>query len=152
VLKYLRIAVTALSLMACVLISAFWVRSTRWHDLVGGPIIGKHNFQLDSITGRVRVAWEYHDQPDNRIITDSYDMSAHKMPLTSLRPTWKYGFGKFPNHTSLYLNVPHWLAIFLFAAAATLPWVGLSKRFSLRTLLIATTLIAVGLGIVAVMN
>ena len=31
-LKYLRIAVTALSLTACVLLVALWVRSQNWQD------------------------------------------------------------------------------------------------------------------------
>ena len=32
------------------------------------------------------------------------------------------------------------------------PWIHLPRRFSLRTLLIATTLIAVGLGLIVVLN
>jgi hypothetical protein len=42
---------------------------------------------------------------------------------------------------------PHWLMIFLAVVAAPVPWL-LSNRFSLRTLLIATTLIAVVLGLI----
>lgn len=38
--------------------------------------------------------------------------------------------------------------IFVFLALACLPWLPFSKRFSLRTLLIVTTLIAVVLGII----
>jgi hypothetical protein len=151
-LKTLRIAVTALSVTACLLLIAFWVRSNRWHDSVGGPIIGRHIFQLDSIRGRVRVAWGYPQNRINSFHLDSSDMRWLKRPVTSLRPTWKYGFGKFPNYTSLYLNLPHWLPIFLTAIFATLPWIRPCKRFSLRTLLVATTLVAVGLGLVVYLS
>ena len=40
----------------------------------------------------------------------------------------------------------HWLPALLFAAVAAIPW--LRWRFSLRTLLIATTLVAVVLGLI----
>jgi hypothetical protein len=45
--------------------------------------------------------------------------------------------------------VPHWFLVAIFTTLAVLPWIRhLSRRFSLRTLLIATTLIAVVLGLV----
>jgi hypothetical protein len=49
-------------------------------------------------------------------------------------------------HTAV--AAPHWMLASLFAAIAIMPWMG--RRFSLRTLLIAMTLVAVALGIVAV--
>jgi hypothetical protein len=41
--------------------------------------------------------------------------------------------------------VPHWFGVLIFVNLASLPW--LRWRFSLRTLLIATTLVAVALGL-----
>ena len=41
---------------------------------------------------------------------------------------------------------PHWLMIVLAVVAAPVPWL-LSNRFSLRTMLIATTAVAVVLGV-----
>jgi hypothetical protein len=46
---------------------------------------------------------------------------------------------------SRQLVCPHWLLIAGFTAVAVAPWI--HWRFSLRTLLIATTLVAVGLGL-----
>lgn len=46
--------------------------------------------------------------------------------------------------------IPHWLLLLLVAAFAATSW--LPYRFSLRTLLIATTLAAVGLGVVVWMS
>jgi hypothetical protein len=42
------------------------------------------------------------------------------------------------------VHCAHWLAAIPFALIAPIPWISL--RFSLRTLLIATTLVAVALG------
>ena len=44
-------------------------------------------------------------------------------------------------------HVPAWFPVVLFALLAAAPWI--RWRFSLRTLLIATTLIAVGVGLAA---
>jgi hypothetical protein len=46
--------------------------------------------------------------------------------------------------TAIYL--PDWFAILTVSALSAVPWIRWSKRFSLRTLLIATTLVAVVLG------
>jgi hypothetical protein len=70
-------------------------------------------------------AWAYHSQ----------DANAFKQQFSWVRR---------PN--SLNISLPHWfVAIFvaLIGALAWLPW-----RFSLRALLIATTLVAVGLGLI----
>jgi hypothetical protein len=47
---------------------------------------------------------------------------------------------------TIYLYVPHWLVLFAAIGMGTAPW--FCSRFSLRTLLIATTLVAVGLGVI----
>ncbi len=42
--------------------------------------------------------------------------------------------------------VPHWFLVLLSAAFAAAPWIRWSNRFSLRALLIGTTIVAVLLG------
>ena len=45
--------------------------------------------------------------------------------------------------------VPYWFLIFACSVAVVLPWLNkLFRQFSLRALLIATTLVAVGLGLI----
>jgi hypothetical protein len=44
--------------------------------------------------------------------------------------------------------MPHWFLLLVSSSAGILPWIRWSTRFSLRTLLIATTLVAVGLGLI----
>jgi hypothetical protein len=46
--------------------------------------------------------------------------------------------------TGYFVAMPHWFTILLTATVAALPW--FKWQFSLRTLLIATTLVAVALG------
>jgi hypothetical protein len=62
-------------------------------------------------------------------------------------PFGRFAFWNDPEHGKTGCIIPHWFPTLLFAAFAALPWLPF-KRFSLRTLLIATTLIAVVLGII----
>ena len=59
------------------------------------------------------------------------------------------GFGiekdAFLNEDGSVIYFPHWALVLFFAVIAILPW--FRWRFSLRTLLIATTLVAVVLGL-----
>jgi hypothetical protein len=68
------------------------------------------------------------------------------------RPAWNAAQDpRFPMPTFRYhVALPHWLLAFLIASFAAVPWiVQLRWRFSLRTMLIATTLIAVVFGLIA---
>jgi hypothetical protein len=44
--------------------------------------------------------------------------------------------------------VPYWIPALVLGALSAAPWIRWSSRFSLRTLLIATTLVAAALGLV----
>jgi hypothetical protein len=46
------------------------------------------------------------------------------------------------------LQIPIWFLAGLSGVLAATPWIRWIHRFSLRTLLIATTLVAVGLGLI----
>ena len=73
--------------------------------------------------------------------------STSKWP-TGLTPQFSaMGFAVFRDPIrGRYLTVPNWFLVSLIGSLAAVPWIKWSKRFSLRTLLIATTLVAVLLG------
>ena len=124
--KYLRIAVTALSLTACVLLVALCVRS-YWH--ADSFVLGhapRRCTVIDSIRGKLYTGF-YHGAVRFRISSK---------PLSSL--------GHFFDLGNSALVLPHWTLATFTAVLGALPW--LRRRFSLRTLLIATTLIAVALA------
>ncbi len=62
------------------------------------------------------------------------------------------GFGAIKDRTSRYAQMPHWFLVSMTLFAAVVPWLPWSRRFSLRTLLIATTLVAAVLGLVVWLN
>jgi hypothetical protein len=137
-LKYLRIAVTALSLTACVLLIALWVRSYSRTDAIVGPIVGARRFII-------------HTRPDQLDVLVSNPSPVHgPIPwkissyMNRARRTWKFNSQQY----AIQLTIPMWLATLGSVTIAAISWIPWSKRFSVRTLLIATTLVAVGLGVI----
>jgi hypothetical protein len=62
-----------------------------------------------------------------------------------------FGFTVYAGESAITVHAPHWFFALLCAAVAAIPWtpsVTWTRRFSLRTMLIATTLIALTFGMV----
>jgi hypothetical protein len=141
--RKLRIAFSATCLIACVLLIALWVRS-YWgrtsKQIFANPTDGYYIHSLDG-----SVAFEKEDR-----LYLSYALyplyigwdNLHIATHTGIK-IWRESNGKI--HA---VSISYWLinsAVIVLAAA---PWIRWSKRFSLRTLLIATTLVAVVLGLI----
>jgi hypothetical protein len=150
-LKYLRIAVTALNLTACVLLVALWARSYSWFDMPQGRI-GDRNLFIQSVQGELRFSaisdprqfgW---DLTSDWVGPDQFGLSTTIAgdPIIRIPRLFSLSW----NSIAISIWVPHWLPVLLFAAMAALTWINHVRRFSLRTLLIVTTLVAVGLGTV----
>jgi hypothetical protein len=71
----------------------------------------------------------------------------HIQAVTVDRGSASLGYAASPWHRAY--RVPHWLLVVLLGALAALPWVKWSWRFSLRTLLVVMTIVAIGLGLMA---
>ena len=145
-LKYLRIAVTALSLTACVLLIAFWARSYTTRDSVFWPWID-HAVQVNSLKGHV-VVGAVGKEPAARWEPFKIEHSAIEGRFKTLFDNDVLGFYFERKPGELRLDVPHWFLVFTGMIIAAAPWWHEKWRFSLRTLLIAMTLVAVGLGLV----
>lgn len=142
--RYIRIAVTALSLTACLLLTALWVRSYSYVDILWGSpsepeflTIAIHQgtltitLPLDGFPPLSKLEWE----------VAHYPIEFYPMP--------QYWFPSFDRHEkNSEFVLPFWVFGLGFGAIGAAPWIRWSKRFSLRTLLIATALVAVGLGTV----
>ena len=113
-----------------------WVRSYWWFDFIstGGILSAK---------GRVYI--------QGAINFESEDLL--KVPDVQEYQT-RFGtnviFARGVKITTARANavLPYWALTLLAAILAAVPWFPWSRRYSLRTLLIATTLVAVGLAII----
>ncbi len=141
-LRYLRIAFSATCLIACVLLIALWVRSQRYDK-----------------TARLHGEQVRHLNSQKRLITAWSKLGAIHFCVTRPTPNAEWdthfaagrilGFGYLNEGSSSALRIPYWFTIAATCLVAVFPWTPFfSWRFSLRTLLIATTLIAVMLGLI----
>jgi hypothetical protein len=129
-----------------VLLIALWVRSFWQVDTVYANIGGMAAFKIESVSGSLILI----RNPNGPWGINSQSVSEwrYRRDLLQKFQNNLYQGKKTPPVVSLIATIPHWIPVLLTAVFAAAPWVQRSKRFSLRTLLIATTLVAVVLGLV----
>ena len=139
-LRYMRIAFSATCVIVAVLLCALWVRSYWWvsqdvcritENRFVGYGIQPGVFGIGTSTDGDIPLWT----PTDQFLEDaaSYGESYSRI----------WGFFQFKTEAFI---APFWCLVLLTIALSALPW--LRYRFSLRTLLIATTLVALVLGLV----
>lgn len=136
--------------IAAVLLCALWVRSYWWKDSVvrNSPGIG-YSGSINSREGRIAfsVGESYVAHPfGNRMRIYVPDLKVNEAIIQLPKPQWtvdsgRYFYFGYSQKTSSHLMVPHGALVLMCSSLAVVPW--LRYRFSLRTLLIVTTLVAV---------
>jgi hypothetical protein len=146
--RKLRIAWSVGWGLLAVLLIALWVRSYWWYDRIAiyssTQAFGVASFHGELVYGSNSITnsstkslpWWYwsceYITPVTRAPSDSY-------PKTM-------GFAWHSGEWSHYTFIPHWFPLAMATLFAVVTWIPL--RFSLRTLLIATTLVAVVLELI----
>jgi hypothetical protein len=159
--RYLRIAFSAVCGIICLLLIVLWVRSFWVHDFIrvqhGILIDGNARamgqiFTFVSSKGRCTCVHVTNDAKPwwfRRNILPYSPEEGEVFPFNVRQNHIWMGFDAYWSSTTAYgVFAPHWFLVMLTASLATLPWIRWSRRFSLRTLLIAITLVAVGLGLI----
>src|SRR4051812_1396865 len=154
-LKYrkLRIAWSVFWGLACVLLIVLWVRSYWVYDRINAPI-GTHGCAFSSIHGLLGVDEQTRAYPVTNWEYSSFPLEVPQETATASQDTPGTNENDMTftitTFTEIELNrlitARHGCLALLFAVLAAGPW--LPGRFSLRTLLLATTLVAVVLGLV----
>jgi hypothetical protein len=137
ILRGLKIVVAVTCLTACVLLVALWVRSYWKHDAM---VV----YQGSRIGSEYGTVYFYRHPP--LVPNTGRNFGFGTLPSPSRKPTFMFECKLTANDTRI--RAPHWYIAPLFAALAASPWLPWSKRFSLRTLPIATALVAFVLAIV----
>jgi hypothetical protein len=146
-MKYrkLRIAWSVAWGLVAVLLCVLWVRSySYWDGLHAG-----HQSIIDSWDGRVWVICKIRNSNFGWLSqTTERQLRLTEMTAEELHAWPHFKFALVNGRPAICL--PHCLIVVLGVTLAALPW--LRPRFSLRTLLIATTLVAVVLCIIVWMS
>ncbi len=138
--RKLRIAWSVVWGLAAVLLIVLWVRSYFRTDVL---LITHSEGWASSWGSVVMVVINLESTIHTPVLFKLDGRLASSPPEYSL-----LGIGYSPSPSPLwpYVVIPFWLLTALVVTLAATPW--LPKRFSLRALLIATTLVAVVLGLV----
>jgi hypothetical protein len=167
----LRIAWSVFWGVACVLLICSWVRSYRWVDGVKCYRPMHATYFLVSASKELRLEIIPDSNPPNFSYFPSTYKGVHRLSVPPMRDANADGYCRVfnapasgdPDRLATSIMgfrlvsppakqlpvIPHWFAVSLFGVLAVAPWRRSSDwRFSLRTLLIATTLVAVVLGLV----
>jgi hypothetical protein len=150
IVRALRITWTALCGIACLLLVVLWVRSYWYGTAFTCTLYNSKVCSIVSFKGTLSVALA-----DAEYNLDAYTMGLsehHSESFSPLKSHWGIGVKQSPTSTirSEFVSVPHWFAVVLCAICAITVVVSPEWhwRFRIRTLLIATTLVAVGLGLI----
>jgi hypothetical protein len=145
--------------IAAVLLIALWARSYWWADRLYVPLTERNAILIGSMSGQVVIgpsrigssqAWrsEKYDEPPPALIRSG--LARGKPALIAQEGFWATAkrhpqpirFG-IVRHT---FYSPYFVLVGCVSLVSALPW--FRWRFTLRTLLIGTTLVAVGLGLI----
>ena len=139
-IRRLRIAASVFFALMTVALCVLWVRSYWRSDVVARSVAGGSYMEIKSICGGIRASRQSagHDLPSfwgyrSSVLGERY------WPSTRISWGSRGSVGR--------IHFPHWLPVIVTMLIATLCWKPIERRFSLRTLLIATTLVAVALGL-----
>jgi hypothetical protein len=144
--RKLRIAFSAACGVLCLLLIALWLRSYRWNDQFSIHLSDSRVIGPNSFSGR--LSFGICTSPDAKFM---WPAGLNSEPIINQPPVPNFSFGRMtgtPPRTVDFVWVPYWFLLLLATAVGVSPWIRWSQRFSLRTLLIATTVVAVVLGTV----
>jgi hypothetical protein len=150
--RKLRIAWSVGWGVAAVLVCVLWGRSYRERDELRGRVGIDRGFVLYSMWGRVE--WDDFYLPRAQIyplgfVTYSGDEVPKFIFPRKRSGVWRVFDFHCENHPQCFIvAAPHWYLVFASAVMGSVPWIGCKWQFSLRTLLIATTLVAALLGLI----
>jgi hypothetical protein len=149
ILRLFRIAVSVVCGILCLLLIALWLRSYTWQDWVWG----RNSRLFCSYHGElsyVNLQRHFGSQPRKRkaepITADTKQLVWVAVDRLDIQ---RFGIRISTRKVHQVIGIRYWLSVAITATLAVLPWIHkLPWRFSLRTLLIATALVAVVLGLV----
>jgi hypothetical protein len=157
-MKYgkLRIAFSAMCGLLCLLLFALWWRSYWWEDYAYNPITSQRALVIYSYKGQSQFRLGYSQNGFARVpgqlpfwmhSANHLGWTSISEPASGRKPRYS-GFDiDLIQQTGPFITAPHWFVMLTMIAVGAAPWIKWSKRFSLRTLFIAATIIAVILGL-----
>jgi hypothetical protein len=142
--RKLRIAWSVAWGIAAVLMLALWLRSFWCWDDCWLKLSNSYFAHGISAEGRI-VIWVEHSSLNRRFEFNVDPLSIHRSPPGHERHPW-IGLYISPSGNTHFFQLAHGFLVMIAAALAAIPWC--PTRFSMRGMLLATTCIALIIGLI----
>lgn len=143
--RKLRIAWSVAWGVVAVFLGVLWMRSYQWCDGISRSS-PRGSLKAASFGGTIRFAYVELEKSDTEWSLGSESLEV--LNESGLIGSPEFEWNRF--QSNWLLVVPTWFMAGSVIIFAVVPW--LSYRYSLRTMLIATTLVAAGLGVMVWLN
>jgi hypothetical protein len=151
-LQCLRKFASVLCIMVCVALIVLSVRSYYWRDVQHGRVADRQAFAICSMQGRMSL---YAYQSNAILPWEWRSYAVHKRDVSRAIETTQQnslGFGFVQSSVGLIVTVPYWLFVLIFEAMFAILQIKRQWRFGLRTVLVATTFVAIVLAMIVKLN
>ena len=142
VIRRVRIAVSVFFGVLTVALCVLWVRSYWRYDFVLRADKPNTQMRIHTLSGIGQAQWTDFAMGVPRRVAVGWHMGSIPLPPNVSAPP---SIELFRSPQASRLSAPIWALAVFSSCVAAVPW--LSYRFSLRTMLIVTTLVAVALGL-----
>lgn len=154
VVRALRISITAAGLLMSALVAVMWLRNFWWADVFWAPLPNAGQVAIASADGQVEFGISYPalrgaaraNQGTELWGWQTYTASRNRV-FDILLP-WKQVIHYRVTRNGSIAMLPHWLLAIVPLLLAGMLWIRWSRRFTIRTMLVITTLVAVVLALV----
>lgn len=160
-LRYLRIGWSVFFGVLCLLLIVLWVRSYWWVDAMYGHlgVGGVNSFVVESAEAQTTIyvgllsirhvdGWPWGGDSEWGLLDESVlnicDRHFCELRREAAIPNFSVYHSRWGHGA---ITIPNWYPVATCITLTAFPWVRWSRRFSLRTLLIAITLVALALGL-----
>jgi hypothetical protein len=143
--RLLRISISAASFLVCAAFVVLWCRSYSWMDDLEYYVIGDTSIRILSTEGQFVIGVQ--ELP--RHLANTGWLSSRDAKFRSNAPSFLGFRFRFNQRTkAIRLIAPIWFPVLASGVIAAVSGIRRPCQFSVRTLLVATTLVAVLLGAV----
>jgi|1186.fasta_scaffold75283_2 hypothetical protein len=138
-----RIAFSAFSAVACILLMLWWARSFTWYDDWLVKFCNSEWTNGSSADGRM-IIWFEHAHIGHWFELNISPLAGHRPAGKYERLPW-FRFFRSSSGNSYSLCFAHCLLAIIMVGTALVPWC--PRRFSVRGLLVTTTVVALVIGL-----
>jgi hypothetical protein len=150
VIRRVRITVSVCFGVLTVALCVLWMRSYVRQDFVHCPMMhGARTLHLNSYQGRLSVAYEFPKQDSRGLFLPGWGVLSTPAREIAPQKTAPPQFDFESAQSELWILIPFWLPVALVGTLSVATGFRALHRFSHRTLLAITTLVAGALGLVA---